>query len=213
MIKKFKIKDLKAKVPEIKEKLLKLKSEYDKDAIIYTVLLLGIIAYGVPRFLFPAFSELNYNLNEYSTQKKAALIMEQKFKALTEAKNAEKKIPLPIKIFEPEYKDIDLETAASPLQDKIISIIKENGNNTVESFEFEQKDLTDKSGQKASHHAVLSIKIRMKTTYENIQNILNEIYLMNYLVKIKNLSLEADPELEADSVMANMVLELYVKTS
>ncbi len=214
MLKKFNPKKFKFDKAKIKEKFNEIKSQYDKDAILYTVLLFGIIGFGLVKFIFPAFSEIGGNLNEISNQHKTATEIEKKIKtAQLMQQKEEKPIELPVKIYESGYREVELESAATGLVNSIISIIKDNGDNKVASFEFEKRDMTDVSGLKSPNHSVLRLKIQMQSSYENIQNIINEIYLMEYLVKIQNVSLTVEPDSDYKRVSAYMILDLFIKTS
>jgi len=214
MLKKFNLKNIKLDKNKLKEKYNEIKSQYDKDAILYTVLLAGIIGFGLIKFVVPAFSELGKNFNEITNQYKTAKAMEKKIDAarLLEIKE-EKAIELPVKIYESSYKDVELESAATVLINSVISIIRNNGDNKVSAFDFSKKDLTDISGLKSPNHSILQIAIQMQSSYENVQNIINEIYLMEYLIKIDNVSLQVDPDSNYTKINVYMVLDLFIKTS
>lgn len=216
MLKKFNINNLKSKLS--KEKLKgtfeSIKSQYDKDAIIYTVLLLAILGYGLPRFIFPGFSNAGEYLAELNKHKETAGKIERSIKLMARPKKeAEEKIEVPVKIYDLPYKDIPLEYASSGLINSILNIIKKNGLNIVEPYESEIKELTDSAGLKSKEHSVLVLKFKMETTYENVQNIINQIYLMDYLVRIKDVSINTRPESGYKRVNASITLHLFAKTS
>ena len=204
--------EIKAKMPVIKAKLLSLRAEYDKDAIIYTALIIGIIGYGLYKFIIPGLFQIPGNISELNRQKSTAIQMEQIVKIAEKPVQTEKKIELPVKIYELAYKDVELENAATGIINQVISLIRQSGQNTVESFTFENKDLTDRAGLKSPNHAILSLKIQMTTTYENLQNFLNEIFLMEYLIIISDISVNSNNMLTQDRVSAHIVLDIVLKT-
>lgn len=198
---------------KIKDFFIKIKNQYDRDAVIYTIVLLGVLGYGGYKFILPAISELPNNFQELSEKNKATKALEVQLALSKKPKQVAEEVKIPIKIYESPYKDAELESAATNLVNQIISIIKSSGDNTVENFQFVKKELTDKSGLKSDQYFVLSLQIQMKTNYESLQNILNEIFLMEYLVKIQNISLGTTMESDFSSVTAFVVLDIYIKTS
>ena len=146
-------------------------------------------------------------------QKQTTKEMQEQLAMLNKQKDYLKKAEIPVKIYEAPYKDTDVETAGTELVNSILYIIRANGVNDIETIEFETKDLLDNAGLKSPNHAVLSIKLQLNSSYDNIQNLLNELYLMDYLVKIQNVSLDVKPESEFQRVTAYLVLDLYIKTS
>lgn len=216
MLKNFNIKKIKLDKVQLMEIFNKVKAQYDKDAIIYTGLLIAMIAYCVPKFVLPPLEEFDKNLEKLKEKKAAAILMEKKIEAATkriELEMQSKNVEIPIKIYESQYKDVELENAATGLVNRIISLVKENGDNKVDSFDFEKKELIDDSGLKSKDHSLLRLRIKMETTYENVQNIINEIYLLEYLVGIDNISLEVNPESNYKRVTTYLVLDLFIKAS
>lgn len=214
MLKNFNIKKIKINKSELKEKFDKIIAQYDRDAIIYTVLLIALVGYGLFRFIFPGFSDIGKNISALNIHKENTKMMEQKIKALSQRKEKqEKKVEIPVKIFESQIKDVELENAATGLVNRVVEIIKENGNNQVEQFEFTRSDLVDSSGLKSKNHSLLRLHIQMESTYENVQSILNDIYLLEYLVKVNKVSMVVNPESNYKQVTAFIILDLFVKTS
>lgn len=204
-----KLDDIKTKVMNfVNEKYKLIKAQYDKDAAIYTIILAGVIIYGFMQFVVPPLTEISKNITELNTSSDSLKEMKEKLANAELIKEAEKKADVPVKIFEAPYKDIEVESNATILINQIISIIKENGNNKVVVFELEQAKNDD---VKTENLSVLSLKIQMETTYEDLQNILNEIYLMDYLVKIKDVFVKTT--LDENRIESYITFDLYIKTS
>jgi len=129
-----------------------------------------------------------------------------------EKKQAEDTV-IPVKIFETPYKGMELENASAGFVNKIIQVIKKNGLNKILSLEFEKKPLTDRSGIESKEHSVLQLKIEMESSYDVIQSIINDIYLMDYLVKINTISLSSMKKYNYQKVKAFFILDLFVETS
>lgn len=201
---------------KIKEKLIKLKSQFDKDALIYLMLLTGIVFYGFSKFVTPGLSELGDNLKKYSKAKESIEIMQKKiaFKKMIEQKqNKKKPAKLPVRIYKTPYEGMELESASAGLVNKIISIIKDSANSKILSLEYKKKELKDKTGISSKKHSLLSLQIELETSYEAIQNILNELYLMNYLVKVNTVSLSSMKKYNYKRVQAFLVIDLFIDTS
>lgn len=202
----------KMNIAEIKEKLIKLAGQFDKDAILYAVLLLGIIIFGLTKFVLPNFFSMIDTIRVVSEKKEEAKSMQDRL-SLRQQKVVVKKAELPIKIYETPYKGLDLENAAVDLVNQVIAIIKADGRSTITSIDFAPKELIDSSGMSSKEHEVLNVKIQLDSSYESVQYILNQIYLMDYLIKIQNVTIEGEEESNFETVKANIDLDLLVKTS
>ena len=86
-----------------------------------------------------------------------------------------------------------------------------NGENRILNIDYEEKPLVDNAGIDSKIYSALSLKIELESTYESIQYILNEIYLMKYLVKIQNISLHPIEGSENEEVKADIILDLFIK--
>ncbi len=199
---------------KLKEKFREIKSQLDKDAVIYLILLVALILYGLTKFVFPAFSELAKNIDEYSNTKDLSKAMENRLNVKRNSENKQEiKVPdkLPVKIYKAPYKEMELENAAAIMINKIINIIKNNGTNKIVSLELKKQDLKDSYGVLSKNHSVLSLQVELETSYEIIQTVLNEIYLMDYLVKINKISLNSMKKYNYKRVQAFLVIDIFVK--
>ncbi|HSA06656.1 MAG TPA: hypothetical protein P5556_05720 [Candidatus Gastranaerophilales bacterium] len=205
---------MKIDAEKIKEKLLKIKASFDKEAVIYLVLLLAILIYGVFRFLVPGISSLAKNIEEYLKKSESVENMEKRFAARAlESKNSINKKALAIKIYKIPYKNMELEDAAAELINEIISIINKNGENQISALEFEKKPLTDRMGVESKNHNILSLKLELVSSYDVVQNILNDVFLMDYMARIHTVSLTGLEQYNFKKVQVYLVLDLLVETS
>jgi len=207
---------MKIKPEELKEKAQKIIACFDKDAVIYLILIIGITGYGCYKFIMPGFSDLFANAKVFSQKNEEVGAMQKRFelrKKESEEKKQLKKTELPIKIYKTPYANMELENAASMLINQIIGIIKENRPTKILSLQFEEKPLVDNFGVNSKKFSILKLKIELNTSYDSIQNIINEIYLMDYLVQIENVSLNSLKEYNYKKVQAYLGLNLVIQTS
>ncbi len=211
------MKKAKLKPEVIKEKLIKLKAQFDKDALLYLILLLAGVTFGLSRLIFPAVSELSENFKLFMSKKESIDSMQKKIemtKQLQQRKELEKQVlKLPVKIYKPPYQSAQLENASAGLINQIINIIKQSGPNKILSLEFEKKPVQDRYNVTSKNHSLLRIKLELESSYEVIQTILNEIYLINYLIKIDTVSLSSLKKYNYKRVQAYIVLDLFVDTA
>lgn len=199
----------------IKDFFIKLQSQFDKVAVVYLVLFIAITFYGVFKIVAPNVSSLFSNINELFKTKDTVKTMQKRIE-LREREEQLKdtdKVTLPVRIYKAPYDNLELENAAAGLVNEIISIIKNKGRSKIISLEFERKKLKDKLGVVSKKHAILSLKIELESSYEIIQNVLNEVYLMDYLIKIDTLSLSSMKKYNYQRVQAFMIMDLYIETS
>ena len=197
---------------KLKEILKKIISQFDKNAILFSILLLCVLLFGLPKFVFSDTSKVINNTNKLFQKKEITENMQKKF-LLKQEQTSVKQFDFPIKIYETPYKGIELENAAADLVNRVIFIIRNNGENRILSIDFKKNPLVDNEGIDSKIYSALSLKIEIESTYESIQYILNEIYLMDYLIKIKKISLTPTEESGNEAVEADIILDLFIKIS
>lgn len=188
------------------------KNNYDKDAGLFTIVLVLIIFFGVRQFVQPALSKLSENITKLSQIKTELKQYQDKemFMANTESQQAKQN--LPVKVYNAPYPGMDTETASVELVQEIIKIIKETGNNRINNVDFTTKNLGDSSGANSSDYGVLSLNISLEGPFDAIQNALNEIFLMKYLVVIKKINSAPLDNFDYDIIKSDLTLDLYIKT-
>ena len=197
---------------KLKEILKKIISQFDKNAILFSILLLCVLLFGLPKFVFSDTLKVINNTNKLFQKKEITENMQKKF-LLKQEQTSVKQFDFPIKIYETPYKGIELENAAADLVNRVIFIIRNNGENRILSIDFKKNPLVDNEGIDSKIYSALSLKIEIESTYESIQYILNEIYLMDYLIKIKKISLTPTEESGNEAVEADIILDLFIKIS
>lgn len=200
---------------QIKEFYEYLAAQYDNRAIVMTVILVGVLFFGFTRFVMPGFSDVSQRFNLVLEKKKTVTEIQKKLveeeAKIREGFNKRKKIP--VVIYETPYKNFELEIASSEIISRIIDIINNRGNNRITTLDFEKKELKDNNGVVSKQHSVLTLKIEMESSYDSIQKILNDIYLMEYLVQINTITLVSLEEYNYTKVKVYMEFDLPVKTS
>jgi len=199
---------------QIKEFYEYLVAQYDNRAIVMTVILVAVFLFGITRFIMPGISDVSQRLNLAMEKKKMVAEIQQKL-ADEEVKIREgfsKRKKIPVVIYETPYKNFELEIASSEIISRIIDIINSHGNNRITALDFEKKELKDNNGMASKQHSVLTLKIEMESSYDGIQKILNDIYLMEYLVQINTVTLVSLEEYNYKKVKVYMELDLPVKT-
>jgi len=118
---------------------------------------------------------------------------------------------LPIQIYKAPYPGMDAESASVELVQEIIKIIKETGNNRINQVDFTTQQLKDEAGTNSTDYSILSLNLSIEGPYESIQNMLNEIYLMNYLVVVKKINSTLLDNNNYDLIKTDLTLDLYLK--
>jgi len=186
-----------------------LKKNYDKDAFLYTVVLGLVLFFGIQQFAIPGVTTFSTNFSAYNLKQEELQNYIEKDKMYSYQKPQLQKV-LPIKIYETPYPGMDLESASVELVEEIIKIVKETGNNRINQVNFSTQDLTDKSGTSAGDYGVLSLTLSLDSSYKSIKDMFNEIYLMKYLVVIKNVEISSVKP-DNNTVNALITLDLYIK--
>ncbi len=188
-----------------------LKKNYDKDAGLYTGVLLIIIFFGIQQFVMPSFTKLGTNFSNYNQKKVELQQYIEKDKAMGQPKTEHKQQKLPINIYKSPYPDMDLESASVELVEKVIKIIRQTGNAKINQVNFSTQELTDTSGTNAEEYGILRLTLSIEGTYKSIKDMFNEIFLMNYLIVIKNINIEPKENSNNEFINAVITLDLYIK--
>lgn len=208
---------MKINTKELKDRGKKIIAQFDKDAIIFLVLLLAILFFCISKFIAPNVSEVFTKSKQLFEKNSSVSSMKKEIKIqqeLQKKKHSTKtKEEVPVKIYKAPFKDIELESAAASLVNNIILIIKASGPNKIIAINFEKKPLKDNMGIESKKHSILSMKLEMESSYDTIQSILNEIYLMDYLVRIQTVSLNAMQKYNYKRVESFIILDLFVDVS
>jgi len=187
------------------------KNNYDKDAGLFTVVLVLIIFFGIKQFVQPAIIQLGDNMAKLNQKKAELQGYQERERFMLSPESQKTKKNLPINIYKAPYAGMDTESASVELVQEIIKIIKETGNNRINQINFTTEELKDDSGTNSTDYSVLSLNLSIESTFEAIQNALNEIYLMNYLVVIKNVSSTPIENQNAELIKTDLTLNIYVK--
>ena len=187
------------------------KNNYDKDAGLFTIVLLLIIFFGVKQAVMPAITTLSDNLTKVSQKKDELKQYQDREQYMNSNQSQKTKQNLPIKIYKAPYAGMDTESASVELVQEIIKIIKGAGNSRINQINFTTQELKDDSGTNSSDYSVLSLNLSVEGSYESLQKTLNEIYLMNYLVVIKKIKSEPIDNYNFDSIKTDLILNLYIK--
>jgi len=206
---------MKINLEVLKEKSKKIISQFDRNAGIFLALLLIILYFCIVKLIMPGFTNLISNSKDFMNKKEAAINMQKKleFQQQLQRKKILTKEELPIEIYKTPYKDMELENAAAEFVNEIISIVKKNGPTKILTINFEKNPLKDNMGIESKNHSVLSLQLEMESSYDTIQNILNEIYLMNYLIKIKTVSLTSLQKYNYKKMQTYIILDLFIDVS
>jgi hypothetical protein len=178
---------MKINTNEIKEIIKKFTSQLDKDATIFLVLLMLILGFGFSQLVFPGITQIINNNTQLAEKRANIELIQKKLEKRQEKQVVEKK--LPVLVYKTVYKGLELENAAEQFVEKIIEIIKNDGNNKILELKFEKKPAEDDFGVKSNDHEILNLKLVVESTFKSTQDFLNDIYLLNYLVVLKNVLL------------------------
>jgi hypothetical protein len=189
------------------------KNNYDKDAGLFTVVLCLIIFFGIKQFVQPALMQLGDNITKVSQKKEELKGFQEREKFMLSPQSQQIKQNLPIHVYKAPYPGMDTESASVELVQEILKIIKETGNNRINKIDFTTQELKDDAGTNTSEYGVLSLNLSMESSYESIKNMLNEIYLMNYLVVIKKIDSTPMENYNYDLIKTDLTLDLYIKMS
>jgi hypothetical protein len=189
------------------------KSNYDKDAGLFTIVLVLIIFFGIKQFVQPAIMQLGDNLTKVGQKQSELKTYEDREKMTSSMQSQKNKQALPINIYKAPYPGMDTESASVELVQEIIKIIKETGNNRINQIDFATQELKDDAGTNSSEYSILSLNLSIEGPYESIQSALNEIYLMNYLVVIKKINSSPLENFNYELLKTDMTLDLYIKLS
>lgn len=189
------------------------KNNYDKDAILFTLVFCLIVFFGIKQGIKPALTQLSGNMTKVSQKQAELKAYEDRAKFMLTPESQKAKQNLPIQIYAAPYSGMDTESASVELVQEIIKIIKETGNNRINQIDFTTQELKDDSGTNSSEYSILSLNLSLEGAYESIQNTLNEIYLMNYLVVIKKINSTPMDNLNYDLLKTALTLDLYIKLS
>jgi len=189
------------------------KSNYDKDAGLFTLVFFLILFFGVKQFVIPSINSLNENLTKVNQKKnelKEYKIKEQ-FQSSPEAQKTKQN--LPIKIYRAPYTGMDIESASVELVQEIINIIKQTGNNNIDKVDFTTEQLKDNSGTNSNDFGILSLNLTIEGPFDALLKTLNEIYLMKYLVSIRKIDCAPVDTINYDNIKTDIVLDLYVRVN
>jgi hypothetical protein len=192
------------------KKIIKvIKDNYDKDAAMFTVVFVLILFVGIKQAIIPAFENINKNLSR-GNQKQEELKRYSLTMLNAPTQKEQKRVEdLPVQVYQSPSAGLDTESASAELVQEIIRIIKQTGNTRVNQADFTAEDVKDESGASTASYGILSLNLSLEGSYESVQNMLNEIYLMNYLIVIK--SVESQPTEDFHNIITNVVLKIYVK--
>ena len=196
---------------DFKKRMDFIKKYFDKDAALYAIVLLLILFFGIKQFLIADVSKLGTNFTTFS-QKKQELdqyIERDKVAQQVKPKNFEQK--LPINIYVSPYPGMDIESASVEFVEEIIQIIKKTGNQRINQVDFSTLDLTDNSGTSSDSYGILRLNLAIEGTYKSIRDLLNEIYLMKYLVRIKSVEILPLQGSNNETTEGKLTLDLYIK--
>lgn len=185
------------------------KTNYDKDAAIFTLVLCLIIGFGIKQFIIPTAASMQGNLKKFTAKNKELhqFIEREKFIASPKSKQTRKN--LHIDIYRAPFRGMDAESASADFVEEIIKIIKRSGNNRINNINFSSAQIKDDKNKVAKGYALLTLNLSINGPYNAVQKMLNEIYLMKYLVAIKNI--ESSPSNNYDIVNTNLTLDIYIK--
>ncbi|HBG48900.1 MAG TPA: hypothetical protein DDW90_05255 [Cyanobacteria bacterium UBA9971] len=187
------------------------KSNYDKDAGLFTVVFVLIVFFGIKQFVQPALTQLNDNMTKVSQKKEELKNYEDREKFMLSPESEKTKKNLPINIYKAPYPGMDTESASVELVQEIIKIIKETGNSRINQVNFTTQELKDDAGTNSTDYSILSLNLSIEGPFEALQNMLNEIYLMNYLVVIKKIDSKPIDNYNYDFIKTDLILDLYIK--
>lgn len=206
---------MKISAKKIKDNFNKIAAQFDKDAVLYLVLILAAVFFIFYKLIIPGFSDMGKNFSKLSKTKETLSQLQRKIELTKKVREQKKEEPapskLPVMIYKAPFEGSSLENSAAVLINTIIKKINENGTNKISSLESEEKKLKDKTGASSKKYKVLNLSIELETSYDSIQNILNEIYLMNYLVKIDLVMLKSMKKYNYKRVQAFLNLELLIE--
>ena len=187
------------------------KTNYDKDAGLFTFVLVLIVFFGIKQFVQPAITQFGDNMTKVNQKKEELKQYQEREKFMLSPESAKTRKNLPIKIYKAPYPGMDTESASVELVQEIIKIIKETGNNRINQINFTTQELKDDAGTNSSDYSVLSLNLSMEGPFESLQNTLNEIYLMNYLVVIKKIDSKPIDDYNYDFIRTDLILDLYIR--
>ena len=196
---------------DFKKTINLVKSNYDKDAGLFTVVFVLIVFFGIKQFVQPALTQLNDNMTKVSQKKEELKNYEDREKFMLSPESEKTKKNLPIKIYKAPYQGMDTESASVELVQEIIKIIKETGNSRINQVNFTTQELKDDAGTNSTDYSILSLNLSIEGPFEALQNMLNEIYLMNYLVVIKKIDSKPIDNYNYDFIKTDLILDLYIK--
>lgn len=189
------------------------KTNYDKDAGLFTIVFFLIVFFGVKQFIMPALAQLSTNFANVNQKQQELQQYKEKEKYMAQPKTEQDINKLPVKIYQTPYPGMDTESASVELVEEIVRIIKQTGNGHINQVDFSTQEVKDSSGANSPDYGILRLNLTIEGSFESIKNMLNEIYLMNYLVVIKNITTTPVENSNFDTVTSVLTLDLYIKKS
>ena len=187
------------------------KNNYDKDAGLFAVVLVLVIFFGIKQGVQPAITQLGDNIVKVGQKKDELKNYVDREKYMLTPNSQKNNQNLPVNIYKAPYSGMDTESASVDLVQQIIKIIKDTGNNRINQVDFTTQSLKDDAGTNSSDYSILSLNLSLEGPFDSIQSALNEIYLMNYLVVIKNVNSTLLNNTNYELIKTDLTLDLYIK--
>ena len=181
---------------------------YDKDAIIFTIVFFLITFFGIKQFIIPSYTEVNENVARMNQKKQELDVFVKQEKYASIPKSKQKKQRFDVEIYQAPFAGMDAESAAAGLVEEIIRMIKKTGNNRINYVNFATSTLDKENDSSSKDYSVLTLSMSIEGSYQSIQSMLNEIYFMKHLVSIKNI--ESRPLSNPNIINTDLVLDVYV---
>lgn len=188
-----------------------IKKNYDKDAAIFTLVLCLILFFGTRQFILPAVENLSGNVQKINQKKSELDAFINREKIMVFPQSNQVKRNLAVEIYKAPYEGMDAESASADLVQEIINIIKGTGNNRINQINFATSEVKDNNGNVASGYSILTLTLSIEGNYKAVKNMLNEIYLMKYLVAIRNI--KSTPSDNFNIINTDLTLDIYLKLS
>ena len=194
------------------EKIINIvKNNFDKDAGLYTLILCLILFFGIKQFVYPSIATFGDNLTKVNQKQEELKKFQAQEKYMVSPESKKTKHNLAINVYKAPYPGMDTETASVELVQEIIKIIKEAGNNRIDKIDFTTEKLNDAAGNNSPDYSLLSLNLSLEGSFESVQNMLNEIYLMNYLVVIDKITSKLPENNDYNLIKTDLTLKLYIK--
>jgi hypothetical protein len=183
---------------------------FTKDNILYLILALVLFIVG-GYYTFPQFQKIFDSVNQINTINQQIIDLKAEIvrNNQTISNESEQLSHLPVKIYEPPYKGLALDSAMAGLLDNVVEMLKTT-KAEVTQVAYNPSDKAYSGGTVPAGYEAVSITFTMNASYKDIRDFLVKVYSYPYLVGVKNVQI-AKAQVGSNKLTAVVSLLLLMK--